>query len=388
MQKTLSGGAFVSSWEGSTSLGPSAPTTVTPRAALPDGERRSGANRRPRGFGKRLQSVKDLVVHLPSAGSEWAYASPTVSPDLKVFACPERSGGGLPPLGSSKDPNSQNQSRYGMRGIQPTTCRKIRNILTLMEDFREKLAFITVTLQNEDYARMAGTGIWPRFQRRYIDLLTQHLKRHEDPAFVVGVVEIGEKRTRSTGRPMPHMHVVCTGWGTKLRGYRGLVCPEINDHLIAQAASYAGAGSVDIRAAGNIQPIKKSVANYVSKYLTKQGKPSQMDLSDGWDDLIPRQWWNRSEAAQALLDGKTFRLPPAFAAFMVLKQKQLEDHGFGTGNNVTIGWRKTITGDLPIEVFRFWFRSPEALHGALELYALWCESERLRMRSGGGGMLP
>lgn len=337
-----------------------------------------------RGFGQRLEHVKDIAARLPLLGPDYAYSSPVINPDLKVYACPERSVGALAPLGSSKDSNSQNQSRYGMQGIQPTATRKIRNMLTLMEDFRSKLCFITVTLRNEDYARMRGTDIWPRFQRRYIDLLRRRLKDHGDPAFVVGVCELGEHRSRATGRPMPHMHVVCTGYGTRIGRKKLLICPSVNDDLIAQAALYAGAGCVDIRAAGNIQQVKKSVANYVSKYLTKQGKVEDLDLSDGWDALVPRQWWNRSSEALALLEGKKFRLPPAFAAFMVLKQKQLEQAGLGTGNNVPIGFRKTLTGDLPIEVFRFQFLTPECLHQAMELFACWCFEEREKHHSGVG----
>ena len=88
----------------------------------------------------------------------------------------------------------------------------------------------------------------------------------------------------------------------------------------------------------------------------------------------------------ALLEGKKFRLPPAFAAFMVLKQKQLEEAGLGTGNNVPIGYRETLTGEIPIEVFRFQFLTPECLHQALELFACWAFEQRELSRNGGGGM--
>ena len=57
---------------------------------------------------------------------------------------------------------------------------------------------------------------------------------------------------------------------------------------------------------------------------------------------------------------------------MVQRQAVLEGQGLGRGGHVQIGVRKTITGDLPIEIFRFHFKSPEAIHSALELFALWC----------------
>ena len=267
-----------------------------------------------------------------------------------------------------------------------SATRKVRGMLTLMEDFREKLIFGTCSLPDEDLHAMAGTDMWPRFQRRYIDLITQHLKSHGDEALVVAVVEIGDLRAKRTGRPLPHIHFVSSGFGKRKRNGRWLFDRRDHDRIIAKAAQYAGLPTRHRPSAGNIQPVRKSVKNYVSKYLTKQAPVKDVDLSDGYEDLIPHQWWNRSESACALLDGHLFRLPQAFAAFVVQRQKELEGQKLGRGGLVKIGERKTITGVLPIEIFRFQFFSPEALHQALELFACWCLSEQQRMQSGDGGM--
>ena len=259
-------------------------------------------------------------------------------------------------------------------------------MLTLMEDFRERLTFGTCSLPDEALHAMAGTDRWPRFQRRYIDLITQHLKEHGDEALVVAVVEIGDIRAKRTGRPMPHIHFVCSGRGKRKKNGRWLFDRADHDRIIAKAAQYAGLGRINLAAAGNIQPVRKSVKNYVSKYLTKQAPVKDVDLGDGYDDLIPHQWWNRSESACALLEGHLFKLPQGFAAFLVQRQRMLEGEKLGRGGLVQIGVRQTMTGDLPVEIFRFQFFSPEALHSALEHYALWCMSERQQLLSEGGGM--
>ena len=41
----------------------------------------------------------------------------------------------------------------------------------------------------------------------------------------------------------------------------------------------------------------------------------------------------------------------------------------------TVGWKKRLCHDIPIEVFRFVFRSPECLHQALELFSLWVAND-------------
>ena len=357
---------------------------VDPRTKL---VRRGSCPRPPRrGFGQRLEHVREVVRRLPVAGPAVAFSEPLVHPDLKIYCVPERAVGGPAPLGLSKEGNSQNQSRRGLSGMPHSATRKVRGILTLMEDFRERLFFGTCSLPDEDLHRMAGTDIWPRFQRRYIDLITQHLKKWGDEAMVVAVVEIGDVRARRTGRPMPHIHFVCTGRGKKKPNGRWLFDRRDHDLIIAKAAQYAGLPRADRRAAGNIQEVRKSVKNYVSKYLTKQCPVKEVDTGDGYDELIPRQWWSRSESACALLDGHLFRLPAGFAMFLVARQRQLEGEKLGRGGLVQIGVRKTITGELPIEIFRFQFFSPEALHSALEHYAIWCIAERSLLDSGGGGM--
>lgn len=336
-------------------------------------------------MGERLEHVRDVVARLPVAGPAVAFSEPVVQPDLKVYCVPERSSGGSAALGLSKEGNSQNQSRRGLKGMPHSATRKVRGILTLMEDFRERLTFGTCSLPDEDLHAMAGTDIWPKFQRRYIDLITQHLKRWGDEALVVAVVEIGDFRARRTGRPLPHIHFVCTGRGKRKPNGRWLFDRKDHDLIIAKAAQYAGLKRRERRAAGNIQPVKKSVANYVSKYLTKQAPVKEVDLSDGYEELVPRQWWSRSESACALLDGHIFRLPAGFAMFLIARQRQLEGEKLGKAGLVQIGVRKTMTGDFPIEIFRFQFFSPESLHSALEHYAIWCIEQRSLLDSGGGG---
>lgn len=98
-------------------------------------------------------------------------------------------------------------------------------------------------------------------------------------------------------------------------------------------------------------------------------------VSGEMQELIPRQWWNRSEACKAMLEGCLIKLPPAFAAFLVRKQVLLEQMELGRGGMRTVGWKKTKLCEVPIEVFCFKFRSPECLMSALELFALWVENE-------------
>ena len=241
----------------------------------------------------------------------------------------------------------------------------------------------TVTLLDEDYIDLSITREWPNFQRRISDLLIRHLQANDDAALVIAAVEIGAKRFARTGRPDPHIHIVTTGWKTKGPDGQWLLSPVVLDELVAKACQYAGLPPRERPAASNISGIRHPVGAYMSKYLSKQMPVSPGALKGQWENLIPRQWFNQSKACKAMVDGVMIKLPPAFSAFVVREQKLLEQFGCGKGGVRTVGYKKRKIEDVPIEVFCFQFVSPEKLHEAVELFALWVENkESLNLRGG------
>ena len=351
----------------------------------PRPERRGVLRTRPRrkGLGERLTHIKDLVADLPISEPDYAYKSVRIRPTLDAWVVPEGCGGGAAALGSSIQPNSQNRSRPGLSGISAGGRKFLKDSLLLMEDLRGSLCMWTVTLPDSDYSHLAQLGTWPVFQRRLIDLLCRYLRDHQVEALAVAAVEIGDKRTSRTKRPMPHVHLVVNGWGRRHPKGGWLLSPDRMDYLVAKACQYAGLPPSDRRAASNVAPIRKSVHNYVSKYLTKQRGVDEVDLSDGWDELIPRQWWNASEEARAMVDGALFKLSPGFAAFLVRKQVELERAELGRAFAVRVGERRSMTrGLVGIELTKFRFFSTDALLTAIEWYCLWCCDQSTAISSG------
>ena len=330
-----------------------------------------GAHRGHRGLRKRLHALKDQAGCLPAEGRDYAYAAPRVGPDLKIWAVPQDGEALLSRVGSSLPRNSQNRPRPGLKGISTHGKRQLQWSCRLMEDFRRRLAMWTVSLPDEDYPDLARLGTWPVFQRRLIDLHNRELKAQGDEAIVVATVELGPKRFNRTGVPMPHVHVITTGWGRHHSSGGWLLSPHRMDALVEQAARYAGLPKRDRRSASRIEPVKFSVASYMSKYLTKELPVSLNQIPEEWHSLIPRQWWNQSEACKALVDGCIFKLPPAFAAFVLRNCSLLEGLGLGRGGTVVVGQVKKALYEMPLEMFRFRFRSPEAMMQGIELFALW-----------------
>lgn len=352
-------------------------------APMPERHGVRRARPRRKGLGERLSHIRNVVSCLPVSEPEYAYKPVRIRPVLDAWVVPEGCGGGAAPLGLSIQPNSQSRARPGMSGISNGGRRFLKDSLLLMEDFRERLCMWTITLPDEDYPVLVKSGSWPVFQRRCIDLMCRYLRDHGVDAVAVAAVEIGDKRTSRTKRPMPHIHMVVNGWG--IRHPRGgwLLSPDRCDELVAKAAQYAGLPSRPRSAASNVAPIRKSVHNYVSKYLTKQRGVDEVDLSEGWDELIPRQWWNASDEARALVDGALFKLSAGFAAFLVRKQVELERAGLGRASAVRVGERHSMTrGVVGIELTRFRFASTDALLTAIEWYCLWVLDEKVPIGAG------
>ena len=374
-------GAFVARRPSKGKNRPSAPQAVVPKQRLAKSARAARGSSAPRRLGERLHRVKDAAQCLPSQGRDYAYATASVGPELKLWAVPQEGEAQLSRMGLSIPLNSQNRSRPGLSGISTYGKKTIQRSCALLDDFRSRTAMWTVTLEDEDYIALSVSRKWPDFQRRITDLLVRYLQANGDAGLVIAAVEIGAKRFARTGRPDPHIHIVTTGWKTKDVNGQYLLRPVVMDELVAKACQYAGLESRERPACSNISGIRHAVGAYMSKYLSKQMPVTPEALKGQWENLIPRQWFNQSKACKAMVDGATIKLPPAFSAFVVRQQKLLEQFGCGKGGVRTVGYKKRKIEDVPIEVFCFKFVSPEKLHEAMELFALWVEnSETLNWR--------
>ena len=374
-------GAFVARRPSKGKNRPSAPQAVVPKQRLAKSARAARGSSAPRRLGERLHRVKAASQCLPSQGRDYAYATASVGPELKLWAVPQEGEAQLSRMGLSIPLNSQNRSRPGLSGISTYGKKTIQRSCALLDDFRSRTAMWTVTLEDEDYIALSVSRKWPDFQRRITDLLVRYLQANGDAGLVIAAVEIGAKRFARTGRPDPHIHIVTTGWKTKDVNGQYLLRPVVMDELVAKACQYAGLESRERPACSNISGIRHAVGAYMSKYLSKQMPVTPEALKGQWENLIPRQWFNQSKACKAMVDGATIKLPPAFSAFVVRQQKLLEQFGCGKGGVRTVGYKKRKIEDVPIEVFCFKFVSPEKLHEAMELFALWVEnSETLNWR--------
>lgn len=221
--------------------------------------------------------------------------------------------GESPPMGLSPARNSDTPRRYGWNGLTAKGRRTIRSVTSALETRRRDAAFWTISLPGPALDQLAANDSWPVFQ----DAIRRNLRRRLRPANIggeaIGVVELQPERTAREGRPCPHLHVVFLGKrpGRKVWALHRTVL----DRIIVQSLAAAGVHGVDVAAAGNVQPVRRTVAGYLAKYLTKAGVLEE-EINRQLE-LIPRQWWFVTREAVAFAARFRFTVPARFALWLV-----------------------------------------------------------------------
>lgn len=235
-------------------------------------------------------------------------------------------------LGLSLAPNSNRPSRYGLSGLPAAGRRQVWRALALLEEMRPLLSFWTVSLPTAALLDLNERDTWALFQDRVRKLLARKLRGAGLPDLVVGVVELQPRRSRATGIPCPHLHVVFQG--RKSRGAHWALSPGDLDGVIAAGLATAGValpagidGEAFLKSAGNVQQVRKSVQAYLSKYMTKGGNDTAPHVGGSAENLLPRQWWFWTRALRSWVLEHVFPLAFPFLCWVHARREELQELG-------------------------------------------------------------
>lgn len=220
---------------------------------------------------------------------EWKGFGEQKAPSMPEWARVWEPGPEAQALGLSLAPNSERPPRYGLNGLPAKGRKQVWRALALLEEMRPLLSFWTISLPTESLSALCRAGTLPAFQDRVRQELSRLLRRAGLPDLVVGVAELQPKRSRAEGRPCPHWHIVFQGRRTRGSGWA--LSREQLDGVIAAALASAGVHASDLRSAGNVQQVKRSVRAYLSKYMTKGSGDCARWVGSSHENLIPHQWW-------------------------------------------------------------------------------------------------
>lgn len=197
-----------------------------------------------------------------------------------------------PPLGSSNVPNSHKRSRRGSGGLTGYGKRMLRNGCFLLEQWAGKrnCAMVTCTLPpGPEGMEQAFSHQWAEIVRIFTQWVHRRLKAAGGCPWVIGCTEIQpERQARDGGLPL-HLHIV---FQARVKRVYTLSPAEVRDAWErACNACIPQSECLSFDASTRIEGVKKSVVNYLSKYVSKGTNVPDEELeAEGYK--LPSSWWH------------------------------------------------------------------------------------------------
>lgn len=253
--------------------------------------------------------------------------------------------------------------RYGLNGLTANGRKRLQQGCSLLEEQRALLSFWTITLPDDAMWSVIDRDMWPRFQQTIRHRLQLALKQRGLPPLALAVAEIHPKRSGRALQAMPHLHVLFRGRLSCRHGWA--FTPSELDRIIASALKACGIIALELKSAGNVQSIRRSVKRYLSKYVSKASHVFQAEMAPeglGSPNGCPRQWWFMTRELLAMVVDATGPLPAHFLAWLCDRARSP-----ARGQLYTVQ-RVPIPDPRAPSVYVVAFRSPWALFTTWEAY--------------------
>jgi hypothetical protein len=143
--------------------------------------------------------------------------------------------------------------------------------------------------------------------------------------------------------------------------------------VIQAALATAGAPAPDgidgeafLKAAGNVQQVKKSVRAYLSKYMTKGSGDTARWVGTDAETLLPRQWWFWSRPLREFVLAHVFPIAFGFLRWVHEHRRDIEEAGLARFRILPLSDERA-----PLTYEISWLRCSFVA----ELIAVWQEDE-------------
>jgi hypothetical protein len=223
--------------------------------------------------------------------------------------------------------SSQPTRKYGKNGITPFGRRVVRNISTMMErKFGvRRLGFATLTIPSfPPFLMKAIAKKWGHLVRAFFQEMRREHKRHHRRFQYVSVTELQMARFCRYGESGLHLHFcypiyklssnrgdyfITADWMRSL--WRRLLQNVIDATPLGVPYVESPIPRIDI------QPVKKSVSAYLSKYMSKGVECIASVIEEQGEDSLPSQWWSCDNLSRAEFKKAIISVNSAIAEFVL-----------------------------------------------------------------------
>ena len=138
----------------------------------------------------------------------------------------------------------------------------------------------------------------------------------------------------------------------------------------------------DLRCAGNVQQVKRSVRAYLSKYMTKGSGDCARWVGSPHENLIPHQWWFWTRRLRAWVLEHVFPIAFPFLAWVHEYREQIKALGLAQFRVIELSDPRAPT------TYEVNWMEPSNLGQLVGLWqtdqwdAEWCRQSRLSLSNG------
>ena len=196
--------------------------------------------------------------------------------------------------------SSRKLRRYGSKGISKYGKKNLSCFGALMQGKYPlaRLGFGTATIPRYSDAVLRAIGQqWGEITRRFFQKLRRYCLKKGVEFVYYGCTEIQEKRFKSYGVPVPHLHFgyVCRDSSDSEFYFKPRIVRQFWKESVEESLRRVGVTPVqryvNWRASIDTQVVKKSISAYMSKYLSKGCKCVEEMVDKGFESCMPKQWW-------------------------------------------------------------------------------------------------
>lgn len=200
-----------------------------------------------------------------------------------------------------KDPkSSRKRGKYGGKGITGYGKKVVKcSAILLQKKYgRQSMGFCTLTLPSlaEESLKYLFSS-WSQVGRRFFQKYKRACEKKSCVSHYVGVTEIQEKRYKRTGLPVLHIHFAYIARRSGRdrpffftpSDFRRWWRESIEQVLLK--GGYTPDYEETYKASVDCQVVKKSVAAYLGKYLSKGSGVVADIIEKGGAYMLPSQWW-------------------------------------------------------------------------------------------------
>jgi hypothetical protein len=169
-------------------------------------------------------------------------------------------------------------------------------------------------------------------------------------ALIVGVTEVQMSRLKNRDEFALHYHFVYPScdvpgnWWLKAKFIRA----TWQRLVMAVMVEYGCNEDVQFNASINLQPVRKSARNYLSKYMSKGRADCEGFIGAGHIEELPRQWWTCTKALRDRIKSAIVPLSSDICYFILSSQELLLSEGtlkrFSPSATYLVGDREVICG--------------------------------------------